>query len=240
MPRFERSAGTALAVAAAMIVCGCIGARVGGPGSRSPSSSTSPSQLAAASRGPASPAATPAVSPAVSPFASAVPEPTVSEEMSGTAGPGCGTGQKGFFAHRDEIQHVLTLGGAPIELTTAAVGLRNGTFDADDAIPGYLGLTDDETAVKVAPAGKVVLAAKGMTLTGLTVGAVPWSTVDFSQELPFTTAKPETVSSKLLTNGTVAVFVPSEVGEYLLDMVVLWQTKCVHGDGTVYGRIVVG
>jgi hypothetical protein len=238
MSRFERSAGIAIAVAASIAVGGCIGARIGGPGARPMSPPIAvPSHVAEASRGPAGPAA----SPAASPTASAVePKPTASEEMAGTAGPGCGTGQKGFFAHRDEIQHTLTLDKAPIELTTAAVGLLNGTFDADDAIPAYLGLSSDEVAVKELPAGKLVLAAKGMKLTGLTVGTVPWSTVDFSQELPSTTATPKAVSWKVLSNGTIAIFAPSRAGEYMLDMTVLWQTNCLHGDGTVYGRIVVG
>jgi hypothetical protein len=234
MSSFGRTAALALAIAASIAVAGCIGARVGGPGSRSQSPSTTvPSQLAEASHGPSSPAPSPSASPAE-------PTPTASEEMAGTAGPGCGTGQKGFFAHRDEIQQVLTLDGTPIQLTTAAVGLLNGTYDVDDAIPGYLGLSSDEVAVNEAPEGKLVLGAKGMKLTGLTVGSVPWSTVDFSQDLPFTTAKPDAVDWKLLTNGTIAVFAPGEAGEYLLDMTVLWQTECLHGDGTVYGRIVIG
>jgi hypothetical protein len=226
MSRFERNAAIAVAVAASIAVAGCIGTRYGGPGAGAPSVSIAPSPSAETG------------SPSASPTASAAePEPTASEEMSGTAGPGCGTGQKGFFAHRDEIQHVLTLDGSPIELTTAAVGLRNGTYDADDAIPGYLGLTSDEHAVREVRAGKLVLAAKGMTLTGLTVGTVPWSTVDFSADLPSTTATPKAAVWKVLTNGTIAITAPAKAGDYLLDMTVLWQTQCTHGDGTVYGRI---
>lgn len=159
--------------------------------------------------------------------------------MTGTAGPGCGTGEKGFFAHREQIQEVLTLGGAPIELTTAAVGLRNGTYDADDAIPGYLGLSKDEKAVSVELGGKLILAGKGMTLTGLTAGTVPWSTVDFSQDLPSTTTKTTAATWRLVSNGRIVIIAPTKGGDYLLDMTVLWQTECLEGDGTVYGRIVV-
>jgi hypothetical protein len=160
--------------------------------------------------------------------------------MTGTAGPGCGTGQKGFFAHRDQIQEVLTLGGTPIELTTAAVALRNGTYDADDAIPGYVGLSKDEKAVSVESGGKLILAGKGMTLTGLTAGTVPWSTLDFSEGLPSTTAKATVATWRLVSNGRILINAPEKAGDYLLDMTVLWQTECLHGDGTVYGRIVVG
>jgi hypothetical protein len=226
MIRFDRSAAIALAVAASIALVGCIGTRYGGPGARTPSASASPSQPAEVG------------SPSPGPTASgAEPEPTASAEMTGTAGPGCGTGQKGFFAHRDEIQHLLSLDGTPIELTTAIVALRNGTHDTGDAIPGYLGLTSDEVAVREARGGKLVLAAKGMKLTGLTVGTVLWSTVDFSADLPSTTATPRAATWKLLTNGTIAITAPSKAGDYLLDMTVLWQTECLHGDGTVYGRI---
>jgi hypothetical protein len=160
--------------------------------------------------------------------------------MTGTAGPGCGTGQKGFFAHRDQIQAVLTLGGTPIELTTAAVGLRNGTFEADDAIPGYVGLSEDEKAVSAEPGGKLILAGKGMTLTDLSAGTMPWSTLDFSEGPPSTTAKATVATWRLVSNGRIVINAPSKVGDYLLDMTVRWQTECLHGDGTVYGRIVVG
>ena len=228
MSRVQRRAVVALAVAASIAVGGCIGTRIGGPGSRTASPTSTPSPIAVAS------------SPSSSPAASAVePKPSASDEMTGTAGPGCGTGQKGFFAHRDQIQAVLTIDGTPIELTTAAVGLRNGTYDADDAIPGYLGLSSDETAVKEVPAGKLVLAAKGMTLIQLTVGTVPWSTVDFSAELPSTSAKPKPAMWHLATKGRIVIVAPSSAGEYMLDMAVDWQTECLQGDGTAYARIVI-
>jgi hypothetical protein len=228
MSTIQRSAAVALALAASIVVGGCIGTRIGGPGSRTASPTRAPSPVVVAS------------SPSPSPAASAVePQPSASDEMTGTAGPGCGTGQKGFFAHRDQIQEVLTIDGTPIELTTAAVGLRNGTYDADDAIPRYVGLTSDEVAVKDVPAGKLVLAANGMTLIKLTVGTVPWSTLDFSAELPSTTAKLKPAMWHLATNGRIVILAPSKVGEYMLDMTVDWQTECLRGDGTAYARIVI-
>lgn len=228
MSRSQRTASIALVLAASIAVGGCIGERRGGPGAATPTASTAPSRAA---RSP---------SPSGSPTASAAaPKPSASDEMTGTAGPGCGTGQKGFFAHRDEIQEVLTLDGAPIELATAAVGLRNGTYDADDAIPGYLGLTKDEAAVSKERGGKLVLAGKGMTLTKLTVGTVPWSSVDFSQDLPSTTVEPTALTWRLVSKGRIVIIAPTRRGDYLLDMTVRWQTGCLQGDGTVYGRIVV-
>ena len=229
MSRLAPGATVAVALAAMIAVGGCIGERRGGPGAATPTASTAPTR-APASR-----------SPSGSPTASgAQPSPSASGEMTGTAGPGCGTGQKGFFAHRAEIQEVLTLGGTPIELTTAAVGMRNGTYDADDAIPAYIGLAKDEKAVTVDVGGKLILAGKGMTLTGLTAGTVPWSTMDFSKDLPSTTATPTTATWRLVTKGRIVINAPTKPGDYLLDMGVRWQTGCLQGDGTVYGRIVVG
>jgi hypothetical protein len=159
--------------------------------------------------------------------------------MTGTAGPGCGTGQKGFFAHRDQIQETLTLDGKPLELTTAHVGMRNGTYGADDAIPGFVGLSKDEPAVEEVREGKLVLAGTGMTLTKLTGGTVPWSTVDFSKELASSSATPKPASWHVASNGRIVIIAPSRAGEYLLEMTVTWQTECLEGDGTVYGRVVV-
>ena len=229
MSRFGPGAAAALVLTASLIVGGCIGERRGGPGAATPTVTTAPSRPAASK--------TPAASPSAS---VAAPRPSASAEMTGTAGPGCGTGQKGFFAHRDQIREVLTLAGAQIELTTAAVGLRNGTYDADDAIPGYVGLAKGEKAVTVEPRGRLILAGKGMTLTGLTAGTVPWSTLDFSEGLPSTTAKATVATWRLVSNGRIVINAPSKAGDYVLDMTVLWQTECLRGDGTVYGRIVVG
>lgn len=222
---------------ACLLLVGCIGREFG------PSAATPVPRASVASPSPSA-APTASADPSPSPSSPAddqsSPDPSIDvASMEGTAGPGCGTGQKGFFTHRDEIEHVLTLSGAPIELTTASVGLRNGTYAADDAIPGYLGLSADETAVKVAPRGKVVLAGKGMTLTGLTVGTVPWATVDFATDLPFTTATAKAAAWRLRADGSIAITAPAAPGDYMLDMTVLWQTECLKGDGTVYGRIVV-
>jgi len=229
MPRFERNAAIVLAVSASIAIGGCIGQRVGGPGSRASSPTPAP---ATGSNAPSS-------SPGPIASGSSEPEPSPSEEMTGTEGPGCGTGQKGFFAHRDQIQATLTLDGTPIELTPAHVAMRDGSYDADDAIPEFVGLTEDEAAVDEVREGKLVLVGKGMTLSDLTVGTVPWSTVDFSQE-PSTSATPKTASWHVASNGRIVIIAPSRAGEYLLLMKVTWQTECLEGDGTAYGRIVVG
>jgi hypothetical protein len=226
MSRMERRIAVALAVAASIAVGGCIGTRIGGPGARATTAPVAASHVPDASSPSASPAA-PASEPA----------PSASDDTTGTAGPGCGTGEKGFTAHTDEVQHTLTLDGVPIELTTASISMRDGSYDADDAIPPYVGLTSDEVPVEDVPAGKLVLAAKGMALTGLTVTTRPWSSMDFSADPPSTTAKPRALTWRFVSNGRILIVAPTRVGNYVLDMTVLWQTECLHGDGTAYARV---
>jgi hypothetical protein len=222
----DRRIAIALAVAASIAVGGCIGTRIGGPGARATTAPVAPSQVAEGSSAASSPAAS-----------ASEPAPSASDDTTGTAGPGCGTGEKGFTAHTDEVQHTLTLDGVPIELTTASIAMRDGSYDADDAIPAYVGLTSDEVPVEDMRAGKLVLAAKGMTLTGITVTTRPWSSMDFSTDLPSTTAKPRALTWRFVSNGRILIVAPSRAGDYMLDMTVLWQTECLHGDGTVYARI---
>jgi hypothetical protein len=226
MRRMERRIAAALVVAASIAVGGCIGTRIGGPGAHPTSTAVTPSHVADAR------------SPSASPEASASePAPSASDDGTGTAGPGCGTGQQGFAAHTDQIQHTLTLDGVPIELTTAAVAMRDGSYDADDTIPPYVGLTSDEAPVEDVPAGKLVLAAKGMTLTGLTVAQVPWSTMDFSSDPPSTTGKPRGLTWRFVSNGRILIVAPTRTGNFAFDMQVQWQTECLQGDGTVYARV---
>ena len=153
--------------------------------------------------------------------------------MSGTAGPGCGTGEKGLVAHRDQIQAAMTLDGKPLEFTTATVAMRNGSYDTDDAIPGYVGLTKDEVAVNEDRGGKLVLAAKGMTLTGLTVGTravderrllAGAANDDGDTEGPHLAARdawPDRRSSAPTRRGDVHARHDGN-----------WQTECLQGDGT--------
>jgi hypothetical protein len=167
----------------------------------------------------------------------ATPEPT--EELTGTAGPGCGTGAKGFFAHRSEVPDVLHFGGATIEFATALIGLRNGTYTGDDAIPAGLGLTPDEIAVKVTPGTHIILRGDGMTITKPDVRVVPWATVEFSGGLGSSAAAPTELAWRLRADGSISVSAPSGTGDYLVEFGPRWHTECLVGDGSAYSRIKV-
>jgi hypothetical protein len=178
--------------------------------------------------------------PSSSPEPSAVvsgPEPT--ETIDGTAGPGCGTGRAGLLAHRDEVPGVLHFGGATIDFTTALMSLRNGTYDAGDSIPGGLGLTPDEIAVKVGPAAHIILRGDGLTLASTEARVVPWSTVIFRDGLGSSAASPAELPVRLRSDGSISVSAPVEPGDYMVEFGPRWHSACVQGDGSAYSRIKV-
>jgi hypothetical protein len=175
----------------------------------------------------------------VEPEPSVVTEPEPSEELTGTAGPGCGTGAKGFFAHRGELPDVLHFGGATIEFTTAGIGLRNGTYMADDAIPAGVGLDSDEIAVRVTPGTHIILRGDGMTLTEAQVSQVSWATVSFEGGLGSSSAEPTKLTWRSRADGSISVSAPNEVGDYMVEFGPRWHTACLVGDGSAYSRIKV-
>jgi hypothetical protein len=202
---------------------------------------SAPVDLPSASPAPSVAAATtpPAESPSVEPEPSAVTEPEPSEELSGTAGPGCGTAAKGFFAHRGELPDVLHFGGATIEFTTAGIGLRNRTYGADDAIPAGLGLEPNEIAVRVTPGTHIILRGDGMTFTDMEVRDVPWSTVSFEGGLGYSSAKPTELTWRSRSDGSISVSAPDAPGDYMVEFGPRWHTACLVGDGSAYSRIKV-
>jgi hypothetical protein len=172
------------------------------------------------------------------------PEPTSvtpapSEDLGGSEGPGCGTGAKGFFAHRSELPDVLHFGGATIEFNTALIGLRNGTYTADDVIPAGLGLSPEEIAVRVTAGTHIILRGAGLTITRTEVRVVPWATVDFVDGLGSSSAAPTELDWRLRADGSISVSAPSTIGDYMVEFGPRWHTECLVGDGSAYSRIKV-
>jgi hypothetical protein len=200
----------------------------------SPSSSPSgaPSDSAAA--------ALPSVGPDDSPVPelSAGPAPEPSDDP-GTAGPGCGTGRAGLFAHNDEVPDTIRFGGATLEYTSVSVSLRNGTYDASDSVPGGLGLTPDEMAVVVGPGDHILLRATGLTLTATSAQYVHWSTVRFDGGLAFSPAAPDDLPWRVRADGSLSVRAPSKVGDYEVAFGPAWTGTCIEGSGLAYGRVKV-
>jgi hypothetical protein len=174
-------------------------------------------------------------SPSSEPTAVAASDPP--DTIEGTAGPGCGTGQAGLFAHRAEVPAGLHFGGATIEFTTAHLALRNGTYGADDAIPAGIGLTPDEIGVKVAPGTHVLLRGDRLVLTKSVARVVPWSTVTFQAGLGASAATPVDLPTRVRTDGSISVSAPLEAGDYMVEFMPQFHSDCLEGDGSAYGRI---
>ena len=241
MPSMRLQSAAGLVVSLALIATGCSTA---GPTHRPLAPSPSPSVAASAS----TPAASARVDPSESGGAGAAgasvapqspsAEPS-GEPLTGTAGPGCGTGQLGFFAHRGEVPDTLHFGGATVEFTTAWIQLRNETYVADDAIPGGIGLSPDEIAVRVDPGTHILLRGDGLALTDVTVRAAPWTNVAFGAGLASLPEGGDGLARRARADGSISVRAPTAPGDYLVEFLPRWQSACLQGDGTAYSRIKV-
>jgi hypothetical protein len=175
----------------------------------------------------------PSEEPEPTPEPTPVPTPVPSDLAA------CGDGQAALLDHRSEVPADLHFGGATLEFTTAGIRLRNGSYGADDAIPGGLGLDRDEIAVRVDPGTHIVLRGTGLTLRDLTAGSHSWAAVDFSAGLAAFPDDPVGLDWRLRADGSISVSAPLAPGDYAVELFPRWQSACLEGDGTAYGRIKV-
>ena len=228
----SRSVRVLVVLALAMTFAACTGAT--GSGLASP-----PASLAAIASAPPTPL------PSMSPEPSASVEPTDDEvededdEESPTPKPtpvaGCGTGESAFHQHTGEVNRLLTFGDADMELATAGIAMRDGSYRADDSIPYYVGLTKDEPRVRVGKGDRVSLVGDGMTFTDLAVAFAPWSDLGFETDPPSLVGSPTEGTTVIAADGTVTIVAPDAPGDYMVQLSVDWQTSCLKGDGSAYG-----
>jgi hypothetical protein len=202
--------------------------------------SASPS-IAAASAGSSS-SATPASaesSPAGSVESSNPTEATEAPTPRPSPLAGCGTGEAGFTAHRSEIPKTLAFGHATIEFTETDVEMRDGSYVADDAIPGGIGLTPDEIAVVVRPGEHIILRAAGIALTDTQAAASPWSMVTFRDGLADLGGPAAVVVWRSRADGSLSISAPTMAGDWAISFLPRWRGHCLQGGGTAYARIKV-
>ncbi|MEA2519284.1 MAG: hypothetical protein QOF49_1364 [Chloroflexota bacterium] len=180
------------------------------------------------------------VSPSETPVATASPVPSADPtDESGTAGPGCGTGQAGVLAHNGEIPAMLRFGAATIEFTNISVSMHDRTYDASDSIPGGLGLTANEIAVVVRRGDRIVLRADGVILTATQARAVPWRNVDFEGGLASLRGDPVELAWRRRADGSLSISAPDETGDFAVELSPGWTGRCIEGGGVAYSRIKV-
>lgn len=226
-----------------LLIAGCGGPAIGSVAPVELPSAAASKVTAIASPGPspapASSAPASSVAPSYAPPSDTpapTPEPTIDP---GTAGPGCGTGQAGVFAHLSEVPTTLQFGRATIEFTNISVSMRNGTYDASDSVPGGIGLTPDEIEVVVGPGDHIILRAAGVTLTATGARVVPWSTVEFSGGLASSGADPVDLPWQVRNDGSLSISAPGKAGDYEVELGPGWTGACISGSGVAYGRIKV-
>jgi hypothetical protein len=205
--------------------------------SHSPSPSTSPGALAVIT---ASPSIEPTASATPAPTATPTEAPSVAPNPAPAEGTSCGTGEAAFKRAVRDVDNGLAFGGRPIEFTTAGITMRNGSYAADDSIPGFIGLTSDEVAVESGSGGSVRLnGPPNLTLIRADARSWPWSSIDFANG---SGGRDEDARPVVATpNGARAILVhaPMDAGDYALEFHVTWMTACLEGDGVAYARLFV-
>lgn len=188
----------------------------------------------------AAPPSGPSDTPTESPPAGVEPGPSADGDGTATGGPdGCGTGHAGLIAHRSEIPSQMRFGGATLEFTTAGIALRNLTYSADDAIPGGIGLEADEIAVRVDPGTHIILRGADLVIHDLTARATPWADVRIADGLASFPDGATSLEWRRRADGSISVSAPMTPGDYAVELLPGWQSACLQGDGTAYGRIKV-
>jgi hypothetical protein len=176
-------------------------------------------------------------SPSEEPGPTDPPDPTPEPTLSPIAG--CGTGEAGFLAHGRDGPETLRFGGATLEFTPAGTGMRDGSYDVDDAIPSGVGLTADEIAVAVGPSDHIILRGADVTILDTQAAAVPWSAVTFDGGLADLAGPRIPLAWRARDDGSLSISAPDQIGDWAVEFVPRWQSDCVKGDGTAYGRIKV-
>lgn len=152
----------------------------------------------------------------------------------------CGRGREAMISRRIELPSEMVIGGARAEMTTHAIGLRNGSYDAGDSVPGGIGLEADEVASQVRAGGSVSISAPPARLIGAQVSTARWAEVTFEPGGLANVPEARDVSIVTIeTDGMGSFRAPAASGEYVAVVFIDWQTACLEGHSFGYGRIVV-
>lgn len=217
-------------VVAAVLAVGC----AAGPGSGEPSV-PAPSASSAASSAIAEASSALSPSPVPSPPGT---EPSVSATPTGSQD-ACGTGLEGLLARRVEMPADIVIGNEPAELTTHAIGLRNGSYHATDSVPGGIGLEPDEPATRADRHGHVPMSLATGRIVAAEVFTGVWTDVLFQGGHGY---PPEDRLERSVAIGGVGdgwFLAPATPGEYVVTVLVNWQTECLDAHSFGYAHLVV-
>lgn len=166
------------------------------------------------------------------------PEPSPAEA---SPSPGCGTGDAGFHDAAAQLDRELDFEGQPLQLVTASMSMRDGSMNADDAIPGFVGLGPALPPVRLPRGVAGLLTGRGgLELTRAQVTVYEWADFTFAEgELPTLHSAGSPGFATPDAQGAILVTAPARAGDYVLGFTLQWQTACLRGDGVAYGRMLV-
>lgn len=190
--------------------------------------STSPSVVVTPSPAAASPSA---ASASTSP--SAVPSPTPAPTPNLSA---CPTDQAGNLALARALNRTLALAdGRSIKFSTAAIGARNDSWSADDAIPAFATLDLKMAPDRAASDGTYAIAGSpGMTLTAGVARAYRRSQLSGASGPGVTISGSPQELDVSVVDGKLVLHMPSTADTWVIDLSPQWQTACLRGDGAAY------
>jgi hypothetical protein len=221
----------------ALAGCGGAPGSASAPAGVSPIGSVAPDLTAS----PAPSASVAVVSPAPSASeaaASTAPSPSGAADSPAASGAAlqCPASDAGNLALSTALDRTIRLAdGRSIELTTAGIQARNGSWGGDDAIPEFGALDLGMTPAKAAAGGSYeVSGSPGMALTGGTARA--WRRDQFSGRAgPNVTITGSPRGLKLTSDGERLLLVmPTAAATWVVELGPRWQTTCLQGDGVAY------
>jgi hypothetical protein len=150
----------------------------------------------------------------------------------------CGSGEAAFRAAAEsEGPPILRIAATEVAFTNGGIGLHDGSWWADDAIPAFAGLRADLAVVAADSRESLVLTADGARLEDVRIALYDWAAIDFGPDPPQPAAGLE---GRVVLDSVVATIVaPDAPGEYAVEVTTGWVGRCLRGDGVGYGRIVV-
>ena len=117
--------------------------------------------------------------------------------------------------------------------------MRDGSYVADDVIPGGIGLSRNEIAVVVGPGEHIILRGAGVALVDAHGAASPWSQVVFENGVADPRGPAVVLSERIRGDGSLSISAPNQVGDWAVSFLPYWRGPCELGDGTAYARIKV-
>ena len=181
--------------------------------------------------------------PTTAPTPTSVPTPAPVDRVAApTPAPtadsaGCPMDDDGNFALAVALDRALVIDGRRIDLSTAGIGARNGSWQVDDLIGRFWTLDLDWTPVVVAVDGEVgIRGSPGMELTGGSVGAWGRSELVLGSG-GIEISRPARPLASAVTDGRLDIRVPKTMGTWVLELHPMWQTACLRGDGVAYAIV---